>query len=168
MKSKKVPPHDCVIASPIGKLGLLIVNNKLAGIQFLPAKSSVRRTSNSAVRQTVNKLNKYFRNPKLQLEIPIQIQGTLLQQKIWRFLQKIPSGKTVTYGELAQKIGTGPRIIGNACRRNPIPLVIPCHRVVAAVGLGGYCGQANNRFLKTKKWLLMHEGSLNENSNSRV
>ncbi|EKE01089.1 MAG: hypothetical protein ACD_21C00223G0010 [uncultured bacterium] len=160
---RKVQHSDCIIASPIGKLGLIVVNNKLAAIQFLPAKTPLLAAQNSAARQIVIKINKYFRNPKLQLKLFTQVKGTVLQQKIWNALQKIPCGKVVTYGELAQKIGTSPRVIGNACRRNPVPIVIPCHRVVAATGLGGYCGKVNKELLEIKKWLLWHEGYLNEN-----
>lgn len=158
-KQIKTQQRNCVIASPLGKLGLTITNNKLAKIQFLPSNTRLLAAQNSIARQITTKIKKYFCNPKLQFKLPIQIKGTPLQQKIWQILQKIPCGKTVTYGELAQKIGTSPRVIGNACRRNPIPIVIPCHRVVAAKGFGGYCGKTCNDFLKIKKWLLMHENT---------
>jgi methylated-DNA-[protein]-cysteine S-methyltransferase len=161
MQAKQTKPrqHDCVIASPLGKLGLTITNNKLAKVQFLPSNIRLFVAQNSIARQIAIKIKKYFCNPKLQFKLPIQIKGTPLQQKIWKVLQKIPCGKTITYGELAQKIGTSPRVIGNACRRNPIPIVIPCHRVVRATGFGGYCGKTSSDFLKIKKWLLVHEGA---------
>ena len=68
----------------------------------------------------------------------------------------------MTYGELARKIGTGPRVVGNACRCNPIPIIIPCHRVVAAASLGGYCGETKQGTgtVKIKEWLLKHEQSI--------
>lgn len=158
-KQIKPQPRDCVIASPLGKLGLTITNNKLVRIQFLPSSTRLLAAQNPIVHQFAIKIQKYFCNPKFQFKLPTQIKGTPLQQKIWKMLQKIPCGKTVTYGELAQKIGTHPRVIGNACRRNPIPIVIPCHRVVAATGFGGYCGKTCSDFLKIKKWLLMHEST---------
>lgn len=158
-KQIKTQQRDCVIASPLGKLGLTITNNKLTQVRFLPSNTCLLAAQNYIAHQIVIKIKKYFCNPKLQFKLPIQIKGTPLQQKIWQILQKIPCGKTVTYGELAQKIGTSPRVIGNACCRNPIPIVIPCHRVVAATGFGGYCGKTCNDFLKIKKWLLKHEGT---------
>jgi methylated-DNA-[protein]-cysteine S-methyltransferase len=153
----KTKLNNCVIASPIGKLGLTIVNNKLTKIVFLPSKVSLFCTKSSATKQFIAEIKKYFRNPRLGFKLSTQTKGTPLQQKIWRTIKKIPCSKTVTYGELAQKIGTNPRVIGNACRRNPIPIIIPCHRVVATTGYGGYCGSSHKDFLKIKKWLLNHE-----------
>lgn len=149
--------HEHVIITKIGKLGITIVNNKLQNIRFLPLNTRLCTSKNLVIRKIIYKIKKYFDNPKLQLEIPIKITGTRLQKKIWSYLRKIPCGKTITYGELAQIIGTTPRIIGNACRRNHIPIVIPCHRVVAKSKLGGYCGKTNKNFLKIKQWLLEHE-----------
>jgi methylated-DNA-[protein]-cysteine S-methyltransferase len=159
MKAKKLQAlqYNCAITSPLGKLGLTIVDNKLTRIEFLSSDALLVVAQDSLSHQIVAKIKKYFCSPKIKFKLPIQAKGTPLQKKIWRALQKIPCGKTVTYGELAQKIGTSPRVIGNACRRNPIPIVIPCHRVVAKTGLGGYFGKTCNGFLKIKKWMLQHE-----------
>ncbi|CAL7959874.1 Methylated-DNA--(protein)-cysteine S-methyltransferase [Gammaproteobacteria bacterium] len=159
MKAKQLQAqqYNCAITSPLGKLGLTIVDKELTKIQFLSTRAQLLAAQDSLAHQIVAKIKKYFCSPRLQFKLPIQAKGTPLQKKIWRALQKIPCGKTVTYGELAQKIGTNPRVIGNACRRNPIPIVIPCHRVVAKAGLGGYCGKTCNDFLKIKKWMLQHE-----------
>lgn len=130
----------------------------MAGIQFLPSVADLFIQQNSVVRLINSKIKKYFCGSNLQFNIPIQFtSGTPLQQKIWKSLMQIPCGETTTYGALAQKIGTSPRVIGNACRQNPIPIVIPCHRVVSSSGLGGYYGKYNKTFLEIKKWLLMHE-----------
>ena len=145
----------CVIETPVGKLSISTTNNKATKIEFLSPCVRMSATKNSTTNAT--EIKKYFNNPKIKLKLPIQITGTPLQQKIWRYLQKIPCGKTITYGELAQKIGTSPRVIGNACRKNPIQIIIPCHRVVAKTNLGGYSGKKNSHFLKIKKWLLEHE-----------
>jgi methylated-DNA-[protein]-cysteine S-methyltransferase len=74
-------------------------------------------------------------------------------------LRSIPPGRTRTYGELASKLGTSARAVGGACRANPCPVVVPCHRVVAANGLGGFAGDTSGRKLEVKRWLLRHEGS---------
>ena len=159
MKSKllQAQQYNCAIATPLGKLGLTIVGSGLTGIQFLSSNARLLAVQSPLARKIVAAIKKYFCNPKLQFNFPIQAKGTPLQQKIWHALQTIPCGKTITYGELAQKIGTSPRVVGNACRRNPIPIVIPCHRVVAKTMLGGYCGKTSNNFLKIKKWMLLHE-----------
>ena len=159
MKAKQlqVQQCNCVITSPLGKLGLTIVGGKLTKIQFLSSDAQLLATQDPLALRTIAKIKKYFYNPKLQFKLPIQAKGTPLQKKIWRALLRIPCGKTVTYGELARQIGTNPRVIGNACRRNPIPIVIPCHRVIAKTGLGGYCGKTCNKFLKIKNWMLQHE-----------
>lgn len=159
MKAKllQAQPYSCAIDSPLGKLGLTIVGSTLVGIQFLPSSTPLLVAQDLSARKIVAAIQNYFCNPKLQFKFKVQAQGTPLQQKIWRTLQKIPCGKTITYGELAQKISTSPRVIGNACRHNPIPIVIPCHRVVAKNTLGGYCGKTDNDFLKIKKWMLLHE-----------
>ncbi|EKD45626.1 MAG: hypothetical protein ACD_69C00203G0002 [uncultured bacterium] len=149
--------YSCVINSCVGKLGIIIANNQIAKIVYLSTKARLISPKNLVTRQIVSKIKKYFCNPRLQFKLVMNLSGTVLQIKIWKALQKIPCGKTITYGELAQKIGTSPRVIGNACRRNPIPIIIPCHRVVAANGLGGYCGNVNSGAIKIKEWLLKHE-----------
>ncbi|MGK0673659.1 MAG: methylated-DNA--[protein]-cysteine S-methyltransferase [Halothiobacillaceae bacterium] len=85
--------------------------------------------------------------------------GTPFQQRVWRALAEIPLGQTRTYGELATRLGTSPRAVGGALRANPIPIIIPCHRILAAQGLGGYAG-ASEEGRRRKAWLLAHEGYL--------
>ena len=75
-------------------------------------------------------------------------------------MQKIPYGKTKSYGELAQELKTSARAIGNACRHNPLPIIIPCHRIVAKNNLGGYNGATEGKMLNIKEWLLQHEKKL--------
>ena len=84
-------------------------------------------------------------------------QGTEFQRRVWDALLEIPPGQTRTYGELARDLRSSPRAVGGACRRNPIPLLIPCHRVVAANGVGGFAGQTSGRWMDIKRWLLSHE-----------
>ncbi|TAM44799.1 MAG: MGMT family protein, partial [Gammaproteobacteria bacterium] len=76
---------------------------------------------------------------------------------VWNALQRIPAGKVLSYGDLARKLKTGPRAVGNACRANPIPVVVPCHRVVASNGKGGFMGKTGGKALVIKDWLLAHE-----------
>ncbi len=100
----------------------------------------------------------YFNNPQRSPEIDVQLSGTVFQRRVWRALRRIPAGKVLTYGALAERLGTGARAVGNACRKNPVPIIVPCHRVVAQQGLGGFAGDQQGRLLRVKRWLLQAEG----------
>jgi len=111
-------------------------------------------------------LEQYFENSRYQFELNCQINlATPFQQRVWQALQEIPSGQHKTYGELAAELNTSARAIGNACRQNLFPLVIPCHRILSKSGLGGYAGDTLDsqktaiNYMAIKKGLLRHEQS---------
>ena len=89
--------------------------------------------------------------------LPSNLVGTDFQKRVWAELLKIPPGKTVTYGDLAKKLNSHPRAIGQACKANPLPITIPCHRVVGKNNLGGYFGHTQGKILDKKKKLLASE-----------
>ena len=89
--------------------------------------------------------------------MPLLVEGTPFQRRLWEALCEIPRGKTLTYGELARRLGGEARAIGQACGDNRLPIVIPCHRVVAANGLGGFAHATGGYLLEAKRWLLAHE-----------
>lgn len=151
--------YSCAISSPIGKLGIAIEGDYLTKIQFLSKDTALFTSNSSLVKQVISELQQYFVDPRFCFTIPYQVTGKQLQKQIWDKLLQIPVGTTITYGELAKSIGTSPRIIGNACRANPIPIIIPCHRVVAASGIGGFCGKSQGETIDVKRWLLRHEVS---------
>lgn len=99
----------------------------------------------------------YFTEARDLSKVPVSTSGTEFQTRVWLALRDIPLGQTRTYGELAAQLGSGARAVGNACRANPIPLVIPCHRVVAASGEGGFMGRTRGEAMSVKRWLLAHE-----------
>lgn len=101
-------------------------------------------------------LRHYFENPKHRFQLPLMPKGSTFQQQVWNTLLVIPVGRTFTYGELAQRIQTSPRAIGQACKTNPLTIFIPCHRVVGKGDIGGYMGEAKALLLKMA--LLEHEG----------
>ncbi len=105
-------------------------------------------------------LDDYFRDPRAGLPVAVAPAGTRFQQRVWRALQAIPVGQTRSYGDLARDLNTSARAIGGACRANPCLIAIPCHRVVAKVGLGGFGGDVEGRLLAVKRWLLHHEGCI--------
>lgn len=100
----------------------------------------------------------YLANPKTRFTLALHVEGTVFQRKVWQALREIPAGETMTYGELAKRLKTSPRAIGNACRANPIPLIIPCHRIVSSGGIGGYSGEVAGENIDLKRQLLRHEG----------
>ena len=104
-----------------------------------------------------DQINNYFKGTRKNFSLSLRPCGTKFQNRVWSVLMAIPYGKVKTYGEVARTLKTSPRAIGNACGKNPIPLIIPCHRVVGASGsLTGYSGGDG---LKTKAFLLEHENS---------
>uniref|UniRef100_A0A450VGG9 Methylated-DNA-[protein]-cysteine S-methyltransferase n=1 Tax=Candidatus Kentrum eta TaxID=2126337 RepID=A0A450VGG9_9GAMM len=105
----------------------------------------------------VHQLTDYFHDPGWGFDLPIAPGGTPFQQRVWQALRSIPPGKTVSYSMLAVQLGTGARAVGNACRKNPIPIIIPCHRVVGIRDSGGFMGARVGKPLAIKQWLLRHE-----------
>jgi len=175
--------------SGIAALGIRVDNNTLVGIEFLDPEISVLETrANKTVtttvtitgntrhpvnqgtnknnkpitgyaKEVVNQLEHYFKDPDWCFTLNLGKDGTAFQQRVWKKLQDIPHNKKYTYGDVAKSISSSPRAVGGACRSNPVPIVVPCHRVVAANGLGGFCGSKNKKSkkLQIKQWLLEHE-----------
>ncbi|HSW69844.1 MAG TPA: methylated-DNA--[protein]-cysteine S-methyltransferase [Gammaproteobacteria bacterium] len=150
-----------IINSPIGDLALSFHQNKLSRIEFTGMhQSDLARndTPNNPLLQSVTQeLHSYFQNPRHAFSLSLHIDGTPFQQKVWNALRQIPVGHTLSYSELARKLKTSARAIGNACRTNRLPLIIPCHRITGKNNLGGFGGATTGRTLEIKKWLLQHE-----------
>ena len=106
------------------------------------------------LKNAAKQLNAYFDGKLTNFDLPLRPFGTDFQQRVWRAMIKIPYGKVRTYGQLAEKLNSGARPVGTACRRNPIPIIIPCHRVLGTQSLGGYSGEGG---LETKVALLTLE-----------
>jgi len=149
--------YSAIIASPVGKLGIQVSDDVLEKIVFLSSKCSVRPAKDSFTKEVITQLNKYFKNPNFHFNLPTQLSVTPFQTRVLNALQKILPSKTQTYGELAKQLKTGARAIGGACRRNPLPIIIPCHRIVAKNHIGGFSGASQGEKMKIKQWLLGHE-----------
>ena len=148
--------YTATLQTPVGKIGI-VARPILTQLEFLSDETPLHTSTESLVGQIVNELNHYFKDPSFQFTIPYQVVGTAFQKRVWNALIHLPVGKTITYGELAKQLKTGARAIGNACRTNPLPLFIPCHRVLAQHGLGGFSGDRTGQKVTIKKWLLRHE-----------
>ncbi|HHJ35789.1 MAG TPA: MGMT family protein [Gammaproteobacteria bacterium] len=111
----------------------------------------------TSVKQKIEKMLQ-ARSAIKNIEIDFQLDVTPFQGKVLHQLQEIPYGETRTYGDIAKILDTSPRSVGNACRNNPLPIIIPCHRVIAATGIGGYDGAKSGKLLEIKRSLLAREG----------
>jgi methylated-DNA-[protein]-cysteine S-methyltransferase len=145
--------------TPVGRLVLESDGDVLVGI-WLPNDTKVAQRGNGhdappVLKETATQLEEYFARERTEFDIPMELDGTAFQKQVWAELSRIPYGTTISYGELARRVGRpkGPRAVGQANGRNPIPLIVPCHRVVASTGLGGYGGG-----LPMKRSLLAVEG----------
>lgn len=152
--------YDAVIAAPFGLVGIRMRGHALAAVELEPRIRRITPPANAAARQAATVLNRYFKNPACTPSLELAIGGTPFQQRVWRALSRIPPGTTLTYGALARSLGTSARAVGGACRKNPVPVVVPCHRVVAVAGAGGFMGQRSGRALEIKSWLLRHEARI--------
>ncbi len=149
---------EAVINAPFGQLKLIAESDVLTGIEFLLDGHPLKKPVSALLRETAAQLGAYFRNPRHQFDLPLRLHGTAFQQRAWKALCEIPPGSALTYGQLAEKLGTAPRAVGGACGANPIPIIVPCHRVVSASGLGGFMRTKYLAPLNIKSWLLTHEG----------
>lgn len=116
------------------------------------------------IQEIKNELESYFNDGKYHFSLSCDFpSGTPFQQRVWKALTQIPPGEVKTYGELAKELNSSARAVGNACRCNLFPVIIPCHRIISAAGIGGYAGdtlktqRGQIHFLQIKQWLLTHE-----------
>ncbi|MFM9912981.1 MAG: methylated-DNA--[protein]-cysteine S-methyltransferase [Methylophilaceae bacterium] len=151
--------YQACIATPIVNLGILCERDVLLEIDFLPLSTPLIAPTTTFAKAVCTALDTYFSDPNQPFKLPVAPQGTAFQQRVWAEIGRIPLGEVINYSELARRTGSGARAVANACGANKLPLIIPCHRVVAVNGLGGFmCGQRNA--LNIKSWLLTHEGVL--------
>ncbi len=155
--STQAKGYDAVIATPVGRLGIVLEDNALVDVSFLGETTTLHAPRMTASKRVCRQLRSYFANPRYSFRLPLTLSGTPFQQRVWRELRRIPVGRTLSYGVLAKKLDTSARAVGNACRANPVPIVIPCHRVVAANGAGGFMGKRSGSALRLKHRLLEHE-----------
>ncbi len=146
-----------VIDTPVGRLQIQVDDEQLTSIQ-LNSQSKLMAAQTLFGLTVTEQIKNYFRLAQFKFELPLLQKGTEHQLKVWSALCQIPAGSVLTYGQLAKKIGSSARAIGNACRNNPLPIVVPCHRIVAASDIGGFSGAQQGVLLDIKRSLLNHEG----------
>lgn len=131
--------HYCAsVKTPFAHLALVLDHNELVAIDFISTSAREISPETAQAKKIVSQIKKYCQHATHSFDVKLRLQGTAFQKSVWREMQKISSGKVKTYGEVAKILKTSPRAVGNACRQNPVPLIVPCHRIVAAGGIGGY------------------------------
>ena len=145
------------IAAPFGMLILEAQGGKLAQIELQAEAGEPVAPATPLLQEAARQFDAYFQDPRWRFSLPAPPAGTPYQQKVWAALAAIAPGSAQSYAHIAAALRSGPRAVAAACRANRLPILIPCHRAVAARGLGGFCGAVDGPFLDIKRWLLQHE-----------
>lgn len=148
---------DVIVEFPKMKVAVATRGERVVEIRYLPPAAPSMTPQNSLAERAARQLERYRDDPDARFELPLLIEGTPLQRAVWEAMRVIPRGKTRTYGDVARELGADARDVGQACGDNRLPIVIPCHRVVAADGIGGFGHSTGGYLLEAKRWLLMHE-----------
>lgn len=160
---KESPNSDifcAIVAAPFGAVGIRCQSSALRELVYLPPSFKEKSAQNPLAEQAALQIEKYFSEPDFCFSLPLIDVGTAFQRRVWAAIAAIPRGEVRTYGQVAQEICSAPRAVGQACGANWFPLIIPCHRVTAAGGLGGFShhDDATGFHVGVKRWLLAHEG----------
>jgi methylated-DNA-[protein]-cysteine S-methyltransferase len=154
-----MPTYDAILDAPPCRLGVCFTGEVLTRLDFLAEDAQVSLKLGARTAHLSAQLDAYWRNPAHTFDLLFVPTGTPFQLRVWHALLAIPPGQPTTYGALAKQLGTAARAVGQACGANPLPILIPCHRVVAANGLGGFMHASSGAPLDLKTWLLHHERS---------
>jgi methylated-DNA-[protein]-cysteine S-methyltransferase len=153
-----------VTDSPLGRLAVTWNADGLLTLDYVPPEEALCAPATGLGWEVVAQLERYFQDPAFRFDLPLAPGGTSFQLRVWAALCRIPPGAPITYGQLAQQLNSGARAVGGACRGNPLPIIIPCHRIIPAHGgvggvggVGGYGGATQGAGPRIKQWLLTHE-----------
>ena len=148
---------DAIARLPFGCVGVRTNNWQVTEICFLPGDVNPKAAANALAQRVLDQLRAYCIDSSAAIDLPLAIEGTDFQRRVWEQICCIPVGATATYGELARRLHAEARAVGQACGDNRLPLAIPCHRVVAASGIGGFAHHRGGAYEAIKRWLLLHE-----------
>ncbi len=148
-----------VIPAPFGCVAIDTDGVRITALRFVEHAAASAPTSDLAAR-AAQQLTRYFSDPDTDFDLPLAVRGTPFQRRVWAAISAIPTGETRRYGDLAEVLDAPARSVGQACGDNRLPIVIPCHRVVAGDGLGGFAHATGGFEIAVKRWLLEHEGAL--------
>ena len=147
-----------IFDSPIGKLEISTNNLMIHQIEWCKSfEINALAINSSIISEIFLQVSAYFEAPHNNWQLDLSERGTVFQRKVWQYLKTIPLGETRYYSDVAKALNTSSQAVGNACRANPFVIVVPCHRVLSKVGLGGYDGETSGHTMIIKQWLLDHE-----------
>jgi methylated-DNA-[protein]-cysteine S-methyltransferase len=153
------PACHVVVPCALGWVIADLADDRVVSLTIVEERPAAAEAVGPLATRLRDALDAYFQSGRWPVDLPIAPRGTTFQRRVWRVLRRIPPGHTRSYGDIAGELGTSARAVGNACRANPLLLLIPCHRVVAAHGRGGFGGHTEGRWPAMKEWLLVHEQS---------
>ena len=157
------------LSTPFGGIRVRASDNEILEVIFSKEAARDNFPEDSIVSNFFKQIKVYFADPKSTFSIDYRANGTSFRERVWHEISLIPSGSTRTYGQIANKLGSSARAVGMACGDNPVPLLIPCHRVVAKSGIGGFNHSIGHFEKSVKLWLLNHERAvINEKTDRSV
>ena len=159
MTAFPAPVYAAKVTMPFAVLGLRTTASALTALHYLPRTEDAKAPADRVAELAARELERWLDDPGFRFTIALAPVGTPFRRRVWTALTAIPRGESRTYGDIARTVHSAPRAVGQACGDNPIPLIIPCHRVVAANGsLGGFMHATGGDPIAIKRWLLAHEG----------
>ena len=159
--STSLASFNAIVKTPFGAVGIRLnpARTHIQELVYLPADTPAQKADCELAARASEQVKAFIANPKFKFDLPLLNQGTEFQNKVWRVIASLENGQTLTYKQVGQLIACGaPRAVGGACGANPYPLIIPCHRVVATKGIGGFAHNDGGFYVGVKRWLLAHEG----------
>lgn len=160
MNSQADAIFSVIVHVPFGGVGIRTAAGRVQEMVYLPKHVREKDATDALAEQAAGQVLRYFAQPDYRIRLPLADIGSAFQRKVWSAIATIPRGEVRTYGQIAKLIRSAPRAVGQACGANWFPLVIPCHRVTAAGGIGGFSqhDDEDGFHLGVKRWLLAHEG----------
>jgi methylated-DNA-[protein]-cysteine S-methyltransferase len=157
MKAFATDIFSAIVPAPFGAIGIRSTGDVLHELTYLPPQYKTKTATDKLSKKVATQVAAYLKNPDYVFDLDLPEGGTEHQRKVWSVINAIPRGTVLTYGEVAHKIRSAPRAVGQACGANWYPLIIPCHRVTAAGGIGGFARHDGGFHQGVKRWLLRHE-----------
>jgi methylated-DNA-[protein]-cysteine S-methyltransferase len=158
--SLSAPLFSAVVEAPFGGIGIRTGGGTVLEVVYLPPRFNEQAPTDALAARAAKQVAQYLVQPDFVFNLPLAPVGTAFQSRVWRAISAIPLGEVLTYGQVAKLVQSAPRAVGQACGANWFPLIIPCHRVTASGGLGGFSndGDVHGFHIGVKRWLLAHEG----------
>ncbi len=165
LMNPQVSRFNAIVKAPFGAVGIRLnsANTHVQELVYLPENTPQQKADGPLAARASEQVNAFLANPQFKFDLPLLEQGTAFQNKVWQVIAGLEAGQVLTYKQVGQLIQCGaPRAVGGACGANPYPLIVPCHRVVGANGIGGFAQHDDGFYIGVKRWLLAHEGIVYE------